>query len=173
MKHRENTEAMDIVYVPIKDLNPATYNPRKLTAKGASDIRASLEKFGFVKPLVVNKNGSVIVEGHQRVKVWGEMGNATVPVYFVDLDESAERELNIRLNLNNGDWDFEMLKNEFPSQNLDDWGFDTTGFKEEAQKKERKKKSDDGSPTDSVECPHCGELFDIGVRVKQESSWDG
>lgn len=173
MKHRENTEAMDIVYVPIKDLNPATYNPRKLTAKGASDIRVSLEKFGFVKPLVVNKNGVVIIEGHQRVKVWGDMGNTNVPVYFVDLDETAERELNIRLNLNNGDWDFDLLKSEFPSQSLNDWGFENFNFKEEAPKKKRSSKKEEAHPTDSVECPHCGELFDIGVRVKKADDWYG
>lgn len=118
---------MQIVEVKISELIPAEYNPRRLTKKQFSDVEASLKKFGFVDPVIVNKHQdrqNIIVGGHQRVKVWEKLGNETVPVFFVELDQDSERELNIRLNKNTGEFDFDILANEFNIEDLCKWGFD-------------------------------------------------
>jgi len=118
---------MEVVNVNVDKLNEAEYNPRKLTDKQKEDIKKSLETFGFVNPLVVNKHKgreNVLVGGHQRLKVAKDLGFKEVPVVFVDLDETQEKELNVRLNKNTGDWDLDVLGKEFSKLDLEDWGFD-------------------------------------------------
>lgn len=117
---------LEIHEIAINILQPADYNPRRLTKKQAEDIRRSIEEFGFIDPIVVNKHPdrkNVIVGGHQRVKVAGSMGYKFVPAVFVNLDLDKERELNVRLNKNGGEWDFEALANQFDVHELIDWGF--------------------------------------------------
>ena len=115
---------MKIVQVKISELKPAKYNPRQLSKDQFKKLRESLDEFGFVDPVIVNKRNNVIVGGHQRVKVWADLKNETVPVFWVDLDDKKERELNIRLNANTGSWDTDILANEFSVEELGDWGFD-------------------------------------------------
>jgi len=117
---------MEIIEVAIKDLIPAVYNPRKISPKEKGELRTSLETFGFVEPIVVNKNPTrknIIIGGHQRLLVWREMGNSTVPCVFLDIDDiSKEQELNLRLNKNTAGWDWQMLK-QFEKSKLETIGF--------------------------------------------------
>lgn len=118
---------MDIKQVDINTLNPATYNPRKLTDEQYDNIKNSLLKYGFVNPIVVNNNDkrkNIIVGGHQRLKVAQDLNYDKVPVVYVDLTEQQEKELNIRLNKNTGEWDLESLSDYFTKNELADWGFD-------------------------------------------------
>lgn len=117
---------MKIVNRKIKDLHPAEYNPRQLHEKQYQDIKKSLSKFGFVDPVIVNSNKereNVIVGGHQRCKVWKDMGHDEVPCFYVDLSLEEEKELNVRLNKNTGEWDFDFLANNFDTDELITWGF--------------------------------------------------
>lgn len=68
---------------------------------------------------------NTIVGGHQRVKVWQSIGNTTVPTVEVNLSLKEEQELNIRLNRNQGEFDFDILANMFEVEDLIDWGFET------------------------------------------------
>lgn len=118
---------MEIKNIPIASLNPAEYNPRILTDEQKDNIKNSLTKFGFVNPIVVNDNPNrknILIGGHQRLKVAQEMGYTEVPVVYVNLNEEQERELNIRLNRNTGEWDLESLAEHFTKNELDNWGFD-------------------------------------------------
>ncbi len=120
-----------IVHRRVADLKPADYNPRQLTEKQFADIRTSIERFGFVDPLVVNKHpdrADVIVGGHQRWRVAQAMGLEKVPTVEVSLDMAQERELNVRLNRNVGEWDWDALANNFDMGELKDWGFLQTDF---------------------------------------------
>ena len=115
----------------ISELNPAEYNPRQLTDKQYKQLKKSLKTFGCVEPVVVNSNPmrkDVIVGGHQRCKVWFDLGNDTIPTVEVELDEAAEMELNVRLNKNTGEFDFDMLANYFDMDSLKDWGFQPYEF---------------------------------------------
>lgn len=117
---------MKIINVPIKDLVEAEYNPRQMTEKQAKDLEASVEKFGLVDPIVVNCNPArknVIIGGHQRVKIAKRLGFSIVPVYYLDLEEKDEQELNLRLNKNLGEWDWGMLAN-FDIEELKIAGFE-------------------------------------------------
>lgn len=115
----------------IADLNPAEYNPRQLTDKQYKQLKKSLKTFGCVEPVVINSNPmrrDVIIGGHQRCKVWADLGNKTIPTVEVELDEAGEMELNVRLNKNTGEFDFDMLANYFEMDTLKDWGFEDYEF---------------------------------------------
>lgn len=157
---------IQIEHIKISDLREAEYNPRKLSAKQHADIRKSLEAFGFVDPVIVNKNPerlNVIVGGHQRVKVWRDMGNDTVPAVFIDLPIDKEKELNIRLNKNTGEWDFDILKAEFDTMDLLDWGFEDSDFPEIEELAPDDTVGDDEQP-ESPDTPITvpGDVYELG-----------
>ena len=105
----------------------ADYNPRQLTEKQKSDLKKSISEFGFVEPIVINTTDdrkNVVIGGHQRLRIAKNLGFKEVPCVEVSLSLLAERELNIRLNKNSGDWDWDKLANEFDMVELVDWGFD-------------------------------------------------
>lgn len=91
---------MEIQKIATNKLIPATYNPRKdLKPKDPEyqKIKRSILEFGFVSPLVVNKDMTVI-GGHQRLKVLQELGFDSVECIIVDLDKTKEKALNVALN---------------------------------------------------------------------------
>jgi hypothetical protein len=105
----------------ISELKAAPYNPRKSTEKQESQLKASLEKFGVVEPIIWNKQSGYIVGGHFRIRELKKLGYKEVECVIVDLNEEDERELNIRLNANTGDFDWEALKT-WDREQLEDWG---------------------------------------------------
>tara|TARA_R110000787_G_scaffold192191_1_gene303765 strand:+ start:550 stop:1071 length:522 start_codon:yes stop_codon:yes gene_type:complete len=118
---------MKIVDKNVSDLIPADYNPREVTKKQYSEIKESIDKFGLVDPLIVNihpDRKNILVGGHQRLQVIKDIGSKTAPCVEVNLDEKQEQELNIRLNKNQGQWNFDSLANFFDTDSLIDWGFD-------------------------------------------------
>ena len=106
----------------VKNLNPASYNPRQISSKQYKDLKESVKKFGLVDPIIVNKDNTVI-GGHQRLKVCKELKYIEIDCVMLDLSKEEERELNIRLNKNTGDFDMDILANEFDIEELTDWGF--------------------------------------------------
>jgi ParB-like chromosome segregation protein Spo0J len=106
----------------ITELKPATYNPRQISTKQYNDLKASIKKFGLVDPVIVNKDNTVI-GGHQRLKICKELKYIEIDCIVLDLSKEEERELNIRLNKNTGDFDLDVLANEFDIEELTDWGF--------------------------------------------------
>lgn len=117
-----------IEYVAIKDLIPADYNPRKWSDKQLSDLKESIRKFGFVDPAIVNSNPNrknIIIGAHMRIIAAKGLGIEKIPVVYVDIaDIEKEKELNLRLNRNTGEFDFKLLA-EFDEKFLADVGFDS------------------------------------------------
>ena len=117
---------MKITLVNISSLNPAEYNPRQISNKQYEDLKASMEKFGCVDPIIININPerlNVVVGGHQRLRILRDLGAEKVPTVSVNLSEEDERELNVRLNKSGGEWDMDILANEFDIVDLKEWGF--------------------------------------------------
>ncbi len=96
------------------DLVPASYNPRKISAKEREELTKSIQHFGRVEPVIVNTGArkNCVIGGHQRIKIYADLGiteiEAKVPSR--ELTEDEEKELNLRLNKNQGSWDEELLK---------------------------------------------------------------
>ena len=121
---------MNIQKIEIQKLIPATYNPRKdLKPEDAEyiKIKNSIVKFGFVSPLVINKDMTVI-GGHQRLKVLKDLGITEVECIVVNLDKTNEKALNIALNKIQGDWDEEKLEALLHELKLEDFDINITGF---------------------------------------------
>ena len=113
---------MQIEKIKINKLKPAEYNPRQITTKQYNDLKESIRKFDLVDPIIVNKDMTVI-GGHQRLKVCKDLNYKDVDCVILDLSKEQERELNIRLNKSGGEWDMDILANEFEIEELKDWGF--------------------------------------------------
>ena len=149
-----------IIHREINSLIFAEYNPRQLTKDQYQNLKDSISRFGLVDPIIVNSNKdrkNIIVGGHQRVKVAKDMDIEFVPVLEVDLTYEKERELNIRLNKNTGEWDMDILANNFDMEELIDFGFndeDLKIFNEEHWKEPVQKEYDENIETDN-KCPKC------------------
>jgi len=77
-------------------INPAPYNPRKISKTALGNLKESIETFGYVEPLIWNKRTENLVSGHQRFELLNRQDKIEVSV--VDLDEIQEKALNITLN---------------------------------------------------------------------------
>jgi len=120
--------SIKIVEVPINELHAAEYNPRKHSKEQSDQLKESIKRFGMVDPVICNsapERKNVIIGGHFRLEAAKELGMATVPVVFVQIKDLAkEKELNIRLNKNTGEFDLDLLA-QFDEAFLADIGFDS------------------------------------------------
>jgi DNA modification methylase len=102
-----------VMYVPIDDLLPSKYNPRSWSKEATEQLKESVKRFGLVDPFIVNSapnRKNIIIGGHFRWVIAKELGFKEVPVVYVNIpDIKREKELNIRLNKNTGDWDWNLL----------------------------------------------------------------
>lgn len=121
---------MEIKELPLKDLKPAVYNPRKKLKKGDKEyekIKQSLLKFGYVDPIIVNEDLTVI-GGHQRLTVLKDLDYETAKCVIVDLPKEDEKALNIALNKITGQWDEALLADLLLDLQESDFNLDLTGF---------------------------------------------
>jgi len=111
----------------VSDLKPSDYNPRKMTPEEKKDIENSLDGFGRVVPLIINigSRKDTIIGGHQRWKIYSEkkIEDIDVMVPSRELSFEEEQELNLRLNKNQGSWDYDLLQ-DMDLDLLLDVGFD-------------------------------------------------
>jgi len=125
-KIEKSGQNLDVIYVKISELLSATYNPRKWNEEAIAQLTESIKRFGLVDPIIVNgteNRKNVVIGGHFRLKVSKDLGYKEIPVVYVNIpDVEKEKELNLRLNRNTGEWDFELLKN-FEIETLLDVGF--------------------------------------------------
>lgn len=122
------TEQIQIEYVAVSELRPADYNPRKASEKEYNDLKSSITTFGLIDPIIVNSHETrknIIIGGHFRFRIAKDLGYTKVPVTYVSIaDPAKERELNIRLNKNLGEFDYDLLAN-FDETMLEEVGFDS------------------------------------------------
>ena len=104
---------LKVEYVFVSDLKANEYNPKKFTESALASIKESISKFGFVDPLILNSapaRKNILIGGHARLKVAKELDYKTVPAVYIHIpDIQKEKELNLRLHKNQGEFDFELL----------------------------------------------------------------
>jgi hypothetical protein len=117
---------LKIEYIPINDLKPSDYNPRKWDEKAISDLTESIKRYGLVDPLLVNSapnRKNILIGGHFRLKIAKDLGYKEVPCVYINIpDVEKEKELNIRLNKNLGEFNFDLLA-KFDESFLSSVGF--------------------------------------------------
>ena len=120
---------MEIVKVDINELISPEYNPRQITDEEMEKLKNSINEFGYVAPIIVNKHNNHIVGGNQRYEALKSLGYTDVDVVFVDeSDLNREKALNIALNKISGEWDFVKLADIIDDFELNDFDISLTGF---------------------------------------------
>lgn len=114
---------MQIVYKRPRELTPYERNTKKHDQKQIDNVAESIKRFGFVQPIVIDKN-DVVVIGHCRLLASKQLGMTQVPCLYVDsLTDEQVKALRIADNkTNESEWDMEMLRLELPE--IDFFGFD-------------------------------------------------
>lgn len=109
----------------VKELMGYYKNPRQLSESQAEHLRTSIDRFGLIDRPCINQNGTII-GGHQRLAVLNLFPEQEIEVWVPSrlLDNAEVEELNIRLNKNTGDWDYDILANEWEITELLRWGFE-------------------------------------------------
>ena len=123
-------KSAELKVLPVTDLKPAAYNPRKKLKPGDAEyekIKNSIQEFGFADPLVVNAD-MTIIGGHQRLTVATDLGFTEVPCAVVDVDKTREKALNIALNKITGAWDENLLADLLKDIQDSDFDLGFTGF---------------------------------------------
>lgn len=145
----------------LSELKPYDKNPRKIGGKKLEDLKESINKFGLADVITINTDGTII-GGHARYYSLKDAG-VTIAMCLVPdrtLTEEEVMQLNIRLNKNvAGEWDHDILANQFEATDLREWGFEEFelgGFStEEPEEKEDKSSASESS---ECECPECGHI---------------
>ena len=103
---------METKTIKLKDIIPAEYNPRVTLTETDFEykaLKASIDEFGLVVPLIVNEKTGNLVSGHQRLNVLIKSGIEETEVVTVDLEEEKEKALCIAMNKIGGQWDYGLL----------------------------------------------------------------
>lgn len=127
--------------ISINDINPSEYNPRIITQKDKEILKNSLTEFGLVDPIIVNLKNNTIIGGHQRYFILKELGVTELflvsqgDIGWIFLQEELsipsddyEKALNISLNQQAGQWNYEKLYSILDNFNEINFDTDLTGF---------------------------------------------
>lgn len=135
----------------VADLKDHDKNPRKLSLEQAEHLQKSLSKFGVIEKPIVNLDG-IIIGGHQRKKILKKLKIKEIECWVPDrllLEKEAE-ELNIRLNKNTGEWDWEILSNDWNPNDLINWGFSPEEILKDITTIENETEEDDSDSLEPV-----------------------
>jgi DNA modification methylase len=151
---------MEIKKISEVKLNPN--NPRLIKDDKFKKLVQSIKDFPemlSIRPIVVNQD-MIILGGNMRFRACKEAGIKEIPVIITDLPEDKQREFLIKDNTSGGEWDWDMLANEWDTDELEAWGLDLPVFdiKDEGTAEEDNYEVPDTIETDIV----LGDLFEIG-----------
>ena len=121
-----------VQYYAIEELHLLEDNPRTITKKQLETLKTSIKNnpdFFEARPLILsNRTGkNVILAGNQRFRAAQALGMKQVPCVLLEgLDSDREKEIVIRDNVSNGEWDFDILANSWDEEKLAEWGVNCT-----------------------------------------------
>ena len=150
----------ELVSIKLVKSNPN--NPRIIKDDKFKKLVASIQEFPKmleIRPIVVNDD-MIVLGGNMRLKACIHAGLKEVPIIKVsDLTEQEQKQFIIKDNVSGGEWDWNMLANEWDAEELDAWGLDVPDFGKELEAEEDDFEAPEGGiETDIV----LGDLFEIG-----------
>lgn len=162
MAQKEPQEVTVKTYVEkIDKLIANEANPRKISRDAYEKLKKSLQEFPEMKQLreVVVDEKLKILGGHQRIYALKDLGYADVYVKQVfGLTEKQKREFIIKDNTASGDWDTDVIANQWDVEELEKWGVPNFNFGDINEKDEPDGKDSPGAK--EVTCPGCGLEFE-------------
>ena len=146
--------------LPIAQLKPNPANPRFIRDESFTKLVQSIKDFPEMleaREIVVNKD-HVILGGNMRFKAAKEAGLTEVPVKIVDWSEDKQREFIIKDNVSGGEWDWDLLANEWDAEELEAWGLELPDSQEDVEVEE------DEAPEVSSDPPvsELGKIYQLG-----------
>ena len=158
-------------YLPLSELVKLENNPRTIKKADFEKLKTSIKSnpdYFEARPIICSdRTGqNVILGGNQRYEAAKALGLVEVPVIVLHgLDEAREREIVIRDNVNNGDWDFDILANEWDEKKLQEWGVDNikTSIKDE-------KEIEDNPPTITASFITLDYSDEIELQITEETA---
>ncbi len=117
---------MQVKKVDIKSIKLNPNNPRLIKDDKFKKLVQSIKNFPEmldIRPIVVNQD-MIILGGNMRYKACQEAGLKEIPIIVTDLTEEQQREFLIKDNVSGGEWDWDMLANEWEVEQLTEWGLD-------------------------------------------------
>jgi ParB-like chromosome segregation protein Spo0J len=127
---------MQSIKTKISEIKLNPNNPRLIKDDKFKKLVQSIKDFPEmldIRPIVVNSD-MVILGGNMRFKACKEAGLKEVPIIVADnLTEEQQREFLIKDNTSGGEWDWEVLANEWDNEQLESWGLDLVGFDANAE----------------------------------------
>lgn len=126
---------MEVIYRQTETLKKLENNPRTITEKQLQKLKESIQRnpdYFEARPIILSdRTGElVIIAGNQRYDACVQLGIKEVPTVLIpNLTEEREREIIIRDNVNNGEWDMACLF-EWDCKELMEWGLDGISFPE-------------------------------------------
>jgi DNA modification methylase len=149
--------------VNIQEIKNNENNPRIIKDYKFKQLVKSIKEFPEMlklRPIVVNSE-MVVLGGNMRLKACKEAGLKEVWILKADeLTEQQQREFIVKDNVGFGEWDWDVLANEWDNQQLEDWGLDLLPFEEE-DVLEAKEDDFDTTPPVIAETV-LGDLYEIG-----------
>jgi ParB-like chromosome segregation protein Spo0J len=146
-------------YRKLTELKKLKDNPRTIKNDDFEKLKKSVKDnpdYFEARPLILsNRTGElVIIGGNQRFEAAKAIGLEEVPTHLIEgLTEAREQEITVRDNVNNGNWDFDLLANQFDILELEEWGVNYPDI----DMKEMKEKDLDGDVEDkTITCAKCG-----------------
>jgi hypothetical protein len=124
--------------IEINKVIPNKNNPRIIKTPKFKKLVKSIEEFPEmlkIRPIVVNKD-MVVLGGNMRLKACIEAGIKEVYIEIVDLSEEKQKEFIIKDNNSFGEWDWDLLANDWNSKELNEWGIDVWVNEDEPTEKE-------------------------------------
>lgn len=127
---------MNIQKVKLSDIKSNPNNPRIIKDDKFHKLVKSIKEFPKmleIRPIVVNQD-MIVLGGNMRLKASKEAGLKEVFIVKADdLTEDEQKQFIIKDNVGFGEWDWEMLANEWEHNLLEDWGMDVPKFEEEPE----------------------------------------
>jgi len=124
---------MKVEIIDINKIKANPNNPRLIKDIKYKQILQSISEFPQmveIRPIVVNKD-MMIIGGNMRYKAMIELGYNKCPVIIADkLNEKQQKEFTIKDNSSYGQWDYDILMNEWNQDELTDWHFEIPGIDE-------------------------------------------
>jgi len=153
----------------LSDLIPYDINPRKLSDKQHDQLKRSLEKFNLAEiPAITLEN--TLLAGHQRCRVLAELKGSD---YEIDvrvpnrkLSKAEEKEYLVRSNKNSGEWDYDLLTDNFKMDDLLEWGFEDIDFPEIEELEPEETAGDDDVPEHVEPKTVKGDVYILGGKHK-------
>ena len=119
--------------VKLSEIKPNPNNPRLIKDEKFAKLVKSIKEFPQMlelRPIVVNDD-MIVLGGNMRLKACKEAGLKEVPIIKASsLTPEQQREFIIKDNVGFGEWDWELIANEWDAEQVTDWGLDIPGFME-------------------------------------------